>query len=179
MPDYKKITDLDLVTTVSDDDLFIVETATGTKSVKIETFRDTEVTKESIGLGNVDNTSDLNKPISTATQTALNAKANTTDVASTYLSKTDAQNTYLTQNTATGTYLTRADASTTYLTQSSASSTYATQSTLSGYETSVHASSTYLSFLLPVLLFLLYISKQLKNSFVISSSVPNICNPNS
>lgn len=32
-------------------------------------------TKTDLGLGNVDNTSDLNKPISTATQTALNAKA--------------------------------------------------------------------------------------------------------
>jgi len=32
-------------------------------------------TKAEIGLGNVDNTSDLDKPISTATQTALNAKA--------------------------------------------------------------------------------------------------------
>ena len=34
------------------------------------------VTKEQIGLGNVDNTSDLNKPISTATQTELNKKIN-------------------------------------------------------------------------------------------------------
>lgn len=33
------------------------------------------VTKAQVGLGNVDNTSDANKPISTATQTALNAKA--------------------------------------------------------------------------------------------------------
>ena len=33
-------------------------------------------TKNDIGLGNVDNTSDLNKPISTATQTALNLKEN-------------------------------------------------------------------------------------------------------
>ena len=33
--------------------------------------------KTSVGLGNVDNTSDLNKPISTATQTALNGKENT------------------------------------------------------------------------------------------------------
>jgi hypothetical protein len=32
--------------------------------------------KSSIGLSNVDNTSDANKPISTATQTALNSKAN-------------------------------------------------------------------------------------------------------
>jgi hypothetical protein len=33
-------------------------------------------TKSDVGLGNVDNTSDANKPISTATQTALNAKQN-------------------------------------------------------------------------------------------------------
>jgi hypothetical protein len=33
------------------------------------------LTKSSVGLGNVDNTSDANKPISTATQTALDAKA--------------------------------------------------------------------------------------------------------
>lgn len=33
--------------------------------------------KSDVGLANVDNTSDLNKPISTATQTALNGKANT------------------------------------------------------------------------------------------------------
>ena len=34
------------------------------------------VTKTQVGLGNVDNTSDTNKPISTATQTALDLKAN-------------------------------------------------------------------------------------------------------
>jgi hypothetical protein len=34
----------------------------------------TSVTKDEVGLGNVDNTSDVDKPISTATQTALNAK---------------------------------------------------------------------------------------------------------
>ena len=33
--------------------------------------------KTAVGLGNVDNTSDLTKPISTATQTALNGKSNT------------------------------------------------------------------------------------------------------
>lgn len=32
------------------------------------------VTKSQVGLGNVDNTSDADKPVSTATQTALNAK---------------------------------------------------------------------------------------------------------
>ncbi len=36
------------------------------------------VTKAQVGLGNVDNTSDAAKPISTATQTALNGKAATT-----------------------------------------------------------------------------------------------------
>jgi hypothetical protein len=35
---------------------------------------DLTLTKGDVGLGNVDNTSDVNKPISTATQTALNAK---------------------------------------------------------------------------------------------------------
>lgn len=35
----------------------------------------TGITKAMVGLGNVDNTSDANKPISTATQTALNLKA--------------------------------------------------------------------------------------------------------
>lgn len=34
------------------------------------------LSKADVGLGNVDNTSDLNKPVSTATQTALNLKAN-------------------------------------------------------------------------------------------------------
>lgn len=36
-----------------------------------------QVSKSTVGLWNVDNTSDLNKPISTATQTALNAKQDT------------------------------------------------------------------------------------------------------
>lgn len=36
--------------------------------------------KADVGLGNVDNTSDANKPISTATQSALNLKANASDV---------------------------------------------------------------------------------------------------
>ena len=35
------------------------------------------LTKADVGLGNVDNTSDANKPVSTATQNALNAKQNT------------------------------------------------------------------------------------------------------
>lgn len=39
-----------------------------------------EVTKVQVGLGNVNNTSDANKPISTATQTALNGKLDKTAV---------------------------------------------------------------------------------------------------
>lgn len=38
------------------------------------------ITKSMVGLGNVDNTADINKPVSTATQTALDLKANATDV---------------------------------------------------------------------------------------------------
>lgn len=40
------------------------------------------VTKAQVGLGNVDNTSDANKPISTATQTALNSKVDKVTTAS-------------------------------------------------------------------------------------------------
>jgi len=38
------------------------------------------ITKAMVGLGNVDNTSDANKPVSTATQTALNLKANQSSI---------------------------------------------------------------------------------------------------
>jgi hypothetical protein len=51
-------------------------------------------TKADIGLGNVDNTSDLNKPISTATQTALNTKANSVDVSAVLALKADKSTTY-------------------------------------------------------------------------------------
>ena len=41
-----------------------------------------EVTKAQVGLGNVDNTADLDKPISTATQSALDGKATVSEVQS-------------------------------------------------------------------------------------------------
>ena len=44
----------------------------------------TGITKSDVGLGNVDNTSDANKPVSTATQTALDAKLASATAASTY-----------------------------------------------------------------------------------------------
>lgn len=45
---------------------------------KTDTTNPHSTTKAQVGLGNVDNTSDLNKPVSTATQTALNGKSDTT-----------------------------------------------------------------------------------------------------
>lgn len=67
-------------------------TSTGTVAVNFDvvaplanpTFTGTVsgITKSMVGLGNVDNTSDANKPISTATQTALNLKVNISDTAS-------------------------------------------------------------------------------------------------
>ena len=58
-----------------------------------------EVTKAQIGLGNVDNTSDINKPISSATQTALNGKqATITGGASSIVSSNLTQNRALVSN---------------------------------------------------------------------------------
>ena len=59
-----------------------VNTVTGIKGNSEESYRtgNVNITKSNIGLGNVDNTSDANKPISTATQTALNSKANSSDL---------------------------------------------------------------------------------------------------
>jgi hypothetical protein len=47
------------------------------------------VTKAQVGLGNVDNTSDANKPVSTAMQTALDAKQNTLTFDGTYDASTN------------------------------------------------------------------------------------------
>lgn len=51
------------------------------------------LTKTDVGLDQVDNTSDLNKPISTATQSALDLKADKTAIAD-MLTKTEANSTY-------------------------------------------------------------------------------------
>ena len=48
-------------------------------SHKSNTSNPHSVTKSQVGLGNVDNTSDVDKPVSTAMKTALNNKMNTTD----------------------------------------------------------------------------------------------------
>lgn len=49
-------------------------------------WENASLSKSDVGLGNVDNTSDLSKPISTATQTALNAKENAATVLTATLS---------------------------------------------------------------------------------------------
>lgn len=57
----------------SSSDLIIVQNALSSHTSN--TSNPHSVTKSQVGLGNVDNTSDANKPISTATQTALDLKA--------------------------------------------------------------------------------------------------------
>ena len=59
-----------------DEDGEIVEGVTSVNGM----VGDVIIEKKHIGLENVNDTSDLDKPISTATQTALNAKANNTDL---------------------------------------------------------------------------------------------------
>ena len=88
----KKISALDAIVTLANDDVLpIVDTsAATTKKVSITQIKaqspvqsvagktgSVTLDKSDVGLSNVDNTSDVNKPISTATQTALNAKQGT------------------------------------------------------------------------------------------------------
>ena len=73
----KKISQLNSVNSIFDADDFPVvqdgETVHTNASV-VKTYVKDGLSKSDVGLGNVDNTSDANKPISTATQTALNGK---------------------------------------------------------------------------------------------------------
>ena len=61
---------------------YLGNAVTGVKGSAESTYRtgNVSLTKENFGLGNVDNTSDLDKPISTATQEALDLKANITQI---------------------------------------------------------------------------------------------------
>jgi hypothetical protein len=88
MPD-KKISALDAIVTIATDDVLpIVDTsASTTKKISIAQIKSeapvqsvagktgsVSLAKGDVGLGNVDNTADADKPISSATQSALNAK---------------------------------------------------------------------------------------------------------
>jgi hypothetical protein len=88
MPD-KKISALDAIVTIATDDVLpIVDTsASTTKKISIAQIKSeapvqsvasktgaVTLVKGDVGLGNVDNTSDANKPVSTATQAALDGK---------------------------------------------------------------------------------------------------------
>lgn len=88
----KKISALDAIVSVDDADVLpIVDTSvTTTKKINVSQVKAlapvqsvasktgaVSLVKGDVGLGNVDNTADADKPVSTATQTALNAKQDT------------------------------------------------------------------------------------------------------
>ena len=80
--DYDDLTDKPTIWTAT---VTIQKNGTDVKSFWVNDTADSTVnitmSKSDVGLWNVDNTSDANKPISTATQNALNLKANTADLA--------------------------------------------------------------------------------------------------
>lgn len=73
--DKVKINGIASGATANQTDAYLLSRANHTGTQDVSTV--TGLNKSSVGLGNVDNTSDVNKPISTATQTALNTKLST------------------------------------------------------------------------------------------------------
>ena len=69
---------------IPDTSILVTTTGAQTLTNKILTSPNintpTGIVKADVGLGNVDNTSDANKPVSTATQTALDLKANSSEI---------------------------------------------------------------------------------------------------
>lgn len=70
--------DLDAIAAISatNDDIIQRKAGAWINRTVAQYKTDLSLTKNDVGLGNVDNTSDANKPVSTATQTALDLKAN-------------------------------------------------------------------------------------------------------
>jgi len=100
----KKISALDAIVSVDDADVLpIVDTsATTTKKINVSQVKElapvqsvasktgaVSLVKGDVGLGNVDNTADADKPVSSATQTALDAKEDTITGAATTITSTD------------------------------------------------------------------------------------------
>ena len=100
----KKISALDAIVSVDDADVLpIVDTsATTTKKINVSQVKElapvqsvasktgaVSLVKGDVGLGNVDNTADADKPVSSATQTALDAKEDTITGAATTITGTD------------------------------------------------------------------------------------------
>lgn len=82
-------------------DVLAASAVTGVKGDSETNYRqgNVNITKGNIGLGNVDNTSDANKPVSTAQQTALNGKVSKAgDTMSGTLGSSKVTNTYLAGN---------------------------------------------------------------------------------
>lgn len=65
--------------TPSNDDILQRKAGSWTNRTPTQVKTDLSLTKSDVGLSSVDNTSDTNKPISSATQTALDAKTNIAD----------------------------------------------------------------------------------------------------
>lgn len=75
--DLAGVVDLSAYRTAANQDIIDGNLSTTITNHTGNTSNPHSVTKEQVGLGNVDNTSDLNKPVSTATQTALSGKQDT------------------------------------------------------------------------------------------------------
>src|SRR5574344_1606602 len=73
-----KISKMTKATTLAGEEIIPIVQNGSNKSVTVNLIKES-IDKSDIGLENVDNTSDLNKPISTATQTALDAKVDSVD----------------------------------------------------------------------------------------------------
>lgn len=70
---------LDILTSISDHDIRLDNLEVGLQAHIDDLANPHQVTKDQVGLSNVDNTSDANKPVSTAQQAALDLKLNKTD----------------------------------------------------------------------------------------------------
>jgi len=97
----------ELAAALGDDENFAttVSTSLGTKApIESPTFTGTVggITKSMVGLGNVDDTTDANKPVSTATQTALDLKLNLTEPSVDYYITNSGSGSYTVNGVANG-----------------------------------------------------------------------------